>query len=44
MVIFFSDDHGCWDSEVYGAKDVRTPNMLRVAVFNAPRLLDKDRK
>jgi N-sulfoglucosamine sulfohydrolase len=31
MVIFLCDDHGYLDSEVYGAKDVRTPNMLRVA-------------
>jgi N-sulfoglucosamine sulfohydrolase len=31
IVIFLSDDHGYLDSEVYGAKDVRTPNMLRLA-------------
>jgi N-sulfoglucosamine sulfohydrolase len=31
MVIFLADDHGYLDSEVYGAKDVRTPNMLRLA-------------
>ena len=31
MVIFLTDDHGYLDSEVYGAKDVRTPNMLRLA-------------
>lgn len=31
MVIFLSDDHGYLDSQVYGAKDVRTPNMMRVA-------------
>ena len=31
MVIFLSDDHGYLDSEVYGAKDVRTPNMVRLA-------------
>lgn len=31
IVVFTADDHGFWDSEVYGAKDVRTPNMLRLA-------------
>jgi N-sulfoglucosamine sulfohydrolase len=31
IVVFIADDHGCLDSEVYGAKDVRTPNMLRLA-------------
>lgn len=31
IVIVLADDHGFWDSEVYGAKDVRTPNMLRLA-------------
>src|SRR5687768_18481242 len=31
MVIFLADDHGYLDSEVYGAKEVRTPNMLRLA-------------
>ena len=31
IVIFLSDDHGYLDSEVYGAKDVRTPNMSRLA-------------
>lgn len=31
IVIFISDDHGQLDSEAYGAKDVRTPNMLRLA-------------
>jgi N-sulfoglucosamine sulfohydrolase len=31
IVIFLADDHGYLDSEVYGAKDVRTPNMLRLA-------------
>lgn len=31
MVIFLADDHGYLDSEVYGAKDVRTPNMRRLA-------------
>jgi N-sulfoglucosamine sulfohydrolase len=31
MVVFIADDHGYLDSEVYGAKDVRTPNMVRLA-------------
>jgi N-sulfoglucosamine sulfohydrolase len=31
MVIFLSDDHGWLDSEVYGAKDLRTPNMVHLA-------------
>jgi arylsulfatase A-like enzyme len=31
FVIFLSDDHGWWDSTVYGALDVRTPNMQRLA-------------
>lgn len=31
IVVFLADDHGYFDSEVYGAKDVRTPNMLRLA-------------
>lgn len=31
IVIFISDDHGQRDSEPYGAKDVRTPNMMRLA-------------
>ena len=31
IVVFLADDHGYLDSEVYGAKDVRTPNMLRIA-------------
>lgn len=31
IVIFISDDHGQLDSEPYGAKDVRTPNMQRLA-------------
>jgi arylsulfatase A-like enzyme len=31
IVIFIADDHGYLDSEVYGARDVRTPNMLRLA-------------
>src|SRR5436190_15855185 len=32
IVVFLADDHGFADSEVYGSKDVRTPNMLRLAV------------
>ncbi len=31
IVIFLSDDHGQLDGAVYGAKDVRTPNMKRLA-------------
>jgi len=31
LVVFFSDDHGLLDSTVYGATDVRTPNMRRLA-------------
>lgn len=31
IVVFLADDHGFLDSEVYGAKDVRTPNMARLA-------------
>ncbi|MBI4659193.1 MAG: sulfatase [Verrucomicrobia bacterium] len=31
LVIFLADDHGYWDSQLYGATDVRTPNMLRLA-------------
>jgi len=31
IVVFLSDDHGQLDSEAYGATDVRTPNMLRLA-------------
>jgi arylsulfatase A-like enzyme len=31
VVVFIADDHGYLDSQVYGAKDVRTPNMLRLA-------------
>jgi N-sulfoglucosamine sulfohydrolase len=31
IVVFIADDLGYLDSEVYGAKDVRTPNMLRLA-------------
>lgn len=31
LVIFLSDDHGFFDSSVYGARDVRTPAMERLA-------------
>jgi N-sulfoglucosamine sulfohydrolase len=31
LVVFFSDDHGWRDSTPYGATDVRTPNMKRLA-------------
>ena len=31
LVIFLSDDHGVLDSEIYGSKSVRTPNMRRLA-------------
>lgn len=31
IVVFLSDDHSQLDSTVYGAKDVRTPNMQRLA-------------
>ena len=31
LVIMLSDDHSLLDSTVYGAKDVRTPNMERIA-------------
>ena len=31
IVVFLADDHGFADSEVYGSKNVRTPNMLRLA-------------
>ena len=31
LVLFITDDHGQLDSSVYGAKDVRTPNMQRLA-------------
>jgi N-sulfoglucosamine sulfohydrolase len=31
IVIFISDDHGQLDSEPYGAADVQTPNMKRLA-------------
>jgi len=31
LVVFLSDDHGLLDSTAYGATDVRTPNMQRLA-------------
>jgi uncharacterized sulfatase len=31
IVIFIADDHSLRDSSVYGARDVRTPNMQRIA-------------
>ncbi len=31
LVIFLADDHSMLDSAVYGAKDVKTPNMQRIA-------------
>jgi len=31
IVVFIADDHSFLDSEVYGARDVRTPHMLRLA-------------
>ena len=31
IVIFLADDHGYWDSSVYGSTDVRTPGMQRLA-------------
>lgn len=31
IVMFIADDHGYLDSEVYGSKDVSTPNMRRLA-------------
>lgn len=31
IVVFLADDHGFLDSEVYGSKEVGTPNMLRLA-------------
>jgi N-sulfoglucosamine sulfohydrolase len=31
LVLFLSDDHSLLDSSVYGSKDVRTPNMQRLA-------------
>ena len=29
--VFLTDDHGVLDSTVYGSKDVKTPNMQRLA-------------
>lgn len=31
LVVFLADDHGFFDSEVYGNREVRTPNMQRLA-------------
>ena len=31
LVLFLSDDHGAIDSAPYGARDMRTPNMTRLA-------------
>src|SRR5689334_858457 len=31
IVVFLTDDHSLLDSTVYGSKEVRTPNMERVA-------------
>lgn len=31
IVLFLSDDHGYFDSQPYGSKAVRTPNMVRLA-------------
>lgn len=31
IIVFISDDHGMLDSEPYGANDIRTPNMGRLA-------------
>ncbi len=31
IVVFISDDHSMLDSEAYGATDIRTPNMARLA-------------
>jgi N-sulfoglucosamine sulfohydrolase len=31
IVVFISDDHGMLDSEPYGATDIRTPNLARLA-------------
>ena len=31
IVVFLSDDHSLLDSTVYGAKDIKTPNMQRLA-------------
>src|SRR4029453_12785137 len=31
IVVFLTDDHSLLDSTVYGSKDVKTPNMQRIA-------------
>lgn len=31
IIVFISDDHGMLDSEPYGATDIRTPNMAKLA-------------
>ncbi len=31
FVVFIADDHSMLDSEAYGATDIRTPNMKRLA-------------
>jgi hypothetical protein len=31
LVVFICDDLGCLDTQPYGARDVRTPNMQRLA-------------
>lgn len=31
LVLFLADDHGYWDSPVYGCRAVRTPNMEKLA-------------
>ncbi len=31
LVLFLADDHGYWDSSVYGSRVVRTPNMEKLA-------------
>jgi arylsulfatase A-like enzyme len=31
LVLFLSDDHGYWDSTVYGCRAVRTPNLAALA-------------
>src|SRR5579884_3534067 len=31
IVLFIADDHGLLDAEPYGAKDVRTPHLQRLA-------------
>lgn len=33
IVVFLGDDHSMLDSEPYGSKDVRTPNLRRLAEF-----------